>query len=273
MSQELERSPITKRPPLGRIHISPCGVVATCVKADDLPTVMFPENDTETDAPMEQDERDLRTEIVARCRELNSSGINQGTSGNISARFKDRMLISPSATPYDVMTAEMIVSVQLDDDSGAFDGPLPPSTEWRFHQALLRGRDDAHAVVHAHPAYCTALAMARKEIPAGHYMVAAFGGETVRCAGYATYGTAELAELTMQAMEDRTACLLANHGMVVVGESLAKAMWRAIELEALAKQYCLSLAVGGPVLLNDTEIAETLAGFSNYGLREETPDH
>lgn len=215
---------------------------------------------------MQQAEQNLRAEIIARCRELNSSGINQCTSGNISVRFQDRMLISPSATPYDEMTPEMIASVRLDDDSGKYEGPLKPSTEWRFHQTLLRGRDDAQAVVHAHPAYCTALAVARKEIPACHYMVAAFGGNSVRCAGYATYGTAKLSDLTMDAMQDRTACLLANHGMVVIGESLAKAMWRAIELEALAKQYCLSLAVGEPVLLSDAEIAETLEGFSGYGL-------
>ena len=222
---------------------------------------------------MKQTEQDLRVEIVARCRELNSCGINQGTSGNISARFEDRMLISPSATPYEEMMPEMVASIRLDDESGAYEGPLKPSTEWRFHQAFLRGRDDAQAVVHAHPAYCTALAIARKEIPACHYMVAAFGGNSVRCAGYATYGTAELSDLTMDAMQDRTACLLANHGMVVIGETLAKAMWRAVELEALAKQYCLSLSVGGPVILSDAEITETLEGFSGYGLRDDTSSH
>lgn len=221
---------------------------------------------------MKPAEQNLRTEIVARCRELNSSGINQGTSGNISARFEDRMLISPSATPYDTLTPEMIASVALDDDSGAYAGPLKPSTEWRFHQALLRGRSDAAAVVHAHPTYCTALASARKEIPACHYMIAAFGGNTVRCAGYATFGTAELSDLTMLAMTDRTACLLANHGMVAIGDSLAKAMWRAIELEAIAAQYCLSLTIGGPVLLSDAAIDETLAGFAGYGLREAEKD-
>lgn len=218
---------------------------------------------------MTETERTLRTEIVARCRELNSSGINQGTSGNISARFGDRMLISPSATPYDDMTPEMIASVALDDSSGAYAGPLKPSTEWRFHQQLLAGRQDAVAVIHAHSTYCTALAIARREIPACHYMIAAFGGNTVRCAGYATYGTGELAALTMSAMEDRTACLLANHGMVVIGDSLAKAMWRAVELEAIAKQYYLSLAIGGPVLLSDDDIAETQKGFAEYGLRSE----
>ena len=113
---------------------------------------------------MKQAEKTLRAEIVARCREMNASGINQGTSGNVSARFEGRMLISPSATAYDDLTPEMIVSVALDDDTGAYDGPLKPSTEWRFHQTLLREREDAAAVVHAHSTYCTALAMARKEI-------------------------------------------------------------------------------------------------------------
>ena len=218
---------------------------------------------------MQQAEMDARIAIVERCRELNASGINQGTSGNISVRFEDQMLISPSATPYDAMTPETIASVPLDDESGHYDGPLKPSTEWRFHHRLLRERPDAGAVVHAHPTFCTTLAIARKSIPACHYMVAAFGGNDVRCAGYATFGTAELSALAINAMQDRTACLLANHGMITIGETLAKAMWRAIELEALAKQYYLSLCIGGPVLLNDTDLAETHAGFSNYGLREE----
>ncbi len=217
---------------------------------------------------MKQPEKELRTEIIQRCRELNSSGINQGTSGNISVRFEDRMLISPSAVPYDDMTPDMIASVALDDVSGAYEGPCKPSTEWRFHQKLLAGREDAMTVVHAHPAYCTSLAIARKEIPACHYMIAAFGGNSVRCAGYATFGTEELSDLTMEAMKARTACLLANHGMVVIGDTLAKAMWRALELEALAKQYCLSLAIGGPVILSDAEIEETLQLFSGYGLQD-----
>ena len=114
---------------------------------------------------MNKAEQSLREEIVARCREMNAAGINQGTSGNISARFEDRMLITPSAVPYERLEAGMIASIALDDPDGAWEGPLTPSTEWRFHHALLRGRPDARAVVHAHPTCCTALAMARKEIP------------------------------------------------------------------------------------------------------------
>ncbi|MEO1111318.1 MAG: class II aldolase/adducin family protein [Pseudomonadota bacterium] len=218
---------------------------------------------------MKKAELALREDIIARCREMNSSGINQGTSGNISVRFEDRMLISPSATPYDQMTPEMIASVGLEDTSGRYEGPLKPSTEWRFHQKLLRGRPDAGAVVHAHPTYCTTLAIARKEIPSCHYMIAAFGGNNVRCAGYATFGSEELSELAIDAMTDRTACLLANHGMIAIGETLAKAMWRAIELETIAKQYYLSLAIGGPVLLSDAAIDDTHRGFAGYGLQDD----
>ena len=217
---------------------------------------------------VKQAEKDLRAALVAHCRELNASGINQGTSGNISVRFEDRMLISPSAVPYDQLEPSMIASLDLGDESGAWSGPLKPSTEWRFHHRLLRQRGDAMAVVHAHSTYCTTLAIARREIPACHYMVAAFGGTTVRCAGYATFGTAELSDLAIEAMQDRTACLLANHGMIAIGESLPKAMWRAIELETIAKQYYLSLAIGGPVLLDDAAIADTLEGFAGYGVQE-----
>ncbi|MEM1385668.1 MAG: class II aldolase/adducin family protein, partial [Pseudomonadota bacterium] len=163
---------------------------------------------------MKKAEKDLRAEIVAACRAMNAQGINQGTSGNISARFEDRMLISPSAIPYDRMEPDMVASIPLDDASGIWAGPLKPSTEWRFHHKLLRGRQDAGAVVHAHPIYCTTLAVARKPIPAAHYMIAAFGGNDVRCAGYATFGTEALSDLAIEAMQDRTACLLANHGMI-----------------------------------------------------------
>ena len=215
---------------------------------------------------MNKAERSLREEIIDRGREMNAAGINQGTSGNISARFGSRMLITPSAVPYEDLGPEMIASVGLDEPGGAWEGPLAPSTEWRFHHALLRDRHDAEAVVHAHPTWCTALAMARKEIPACHYMIAAFGGNNVRCSGYATFGTEELARLTVDAMKNRTACLLANHGMIAIGDSLARAMWRAIELETIARQYCSSLLIGGPVLLDDAAVDDALKGFSHYGV-------
>lgn len=219
---------------------------------------------------MKKAERELRREIIARCKEMNVNGINQGTSGNISARFEDRMLVSPSATPYDELEPDMIASIPLDDESGAWEGPLKPSTEWRFHHALLRDRSDANAVVHAHPTYCTTLAIARMEIPACHYMIAAFGGNNVRCAGYARFGTEELSAMAVEAMRDRTACLLANHGMISIGESLAKAMWRAVELETIARQYFLSLQMERHVILTDREVDDTIAAFKGYGLQDAT---
>ncbi|TCO74124.1 class II aldolase/adducin family protein [Rhodovulum euryhalinum] len=221
---------------------------------------------------MKKAEKDLRQAIIDQCRFMNGCGLNQGTSGNISARFEDRMLITPSATPYDRMTPEMIAAMPFDADYGTWEGPLKPSTEWRFHFDILKARTDMGAVVHAHPTHCTALAIARKEIPACHYMIAAFGGTNVRCAPYARYGTAELSVLAIEALHGRTACLLANHGSIALGEDLDKAMWRAVELEALARQYYLSLCIGGPVLLSDAQIAEAMQGFSSYGVQDDYKD-
>ncbi len=202
---------------------------------------------------------------------MNALGINQGTSGNISVRCGDDMLITPSATPYETMLPDQIAVMPLAATDGRWHGPLPPSTEWRFHQAILRGRPEAGAVVHTHAAYCTALSLLRRPIPAVHYMIAAFGGSSVRCAPYATYGTAELARLALAALEGRSACLLANHGMIVLAPNLAKAMWLAVELETLAKQYALALQVGVPVLLSQAEIDAAAAGFASYGIAQPGP--
>jgi len=217
---------------------------------------------------MNRAEMDLRTAIIEQCRFMNVSGLNQGTSGNISVRFEDRMLITPSATPYDRMTPEMICAMPFDAEYGDWDGPLKPSTEWRFHFDILKARPETGAVVHAHPTYCTALAIARKPIPPVHYMMAAFGGTNVRCAPYAAFGTAELSDFALAALEGRTACLLANHGSIALGADLDKAMWRAVELETIAKQYCITLSIGGPVLLSDEDIAVALAAFGTYGMQD-----
>ena len=216
---------------------------------------------------MSREERELREAIIAKCRWMNASGLNQGTSGNISARYEDRMLITPSATPYDAMTPEMIASMPLEGSAyGEWSGPLQPSTEWRFHLDIMRARPDVGSVVHTHSTYATVLAIARKSIPACHYMMAAFGGNDIRCAGYARYGTKELSELALAALEGRSGCLLANHGLIAVGPTLDKAMWLAVELETIARQYYLSLAIG-PHILTEDEIAETAKGFSTYGLQ------
>lgn len=216
---------------------------------------------------MTREERQLREAIIAKCRWMNASGLNQGTSGNISARYQDRMLITPSATPYDGMRPEMIASMPLDGEYGAWIGPLQPSTEWRFHLDIMRARPDVGGIVHTHSTYATVLAIARKSIPACHYMMAAFGGNDIRCADYARYGTKELSDLALAALEGRNGCLLANHGMIAVGANLDKAMWLAVELETIARQYYLSLALDHCAILSEEEIAETARGFLTYGLQ------
>jgi L-fuculose-phosphate aldolase len=220
---------------------------------------------------MIREERKLREAIIAKCRWMNASGLNQGTSGNISARYQDRMLITPSATPYDETKPEMIASMPLEGEYGAWTGPLQPSTEWRFHLDIMRARSDVGGIVHTHSTYATVLAIARKSIPACHYMMAAFGGNDIRCAGYARYGTKELSEHALAALEGRNGCLLANHGMIALGANLDKAMWLAVELETIARQYYLSLALGPHIILTDEEIAETARGFSTYGLQTSSP--
>eukprot|EP01037_Dinobryon_pediforme_P021095 gene21095-21874_t len=217
---------------------------------------------------MTPNERDIRTAIIEQCRWMNASGLNQGTAGNISVRSGDTMLITPSATPYDRMTPEMIASMPLDGTYGAWTGPLKPSTEWRFHLDILKARPEIGAIVHTHSTFATILAIARKPIPACHYMIAAFGGNDIRVADYATYGTAELSANALKALDGRTGCLLANHGMIATGATLEKAMWLAVELETIAKQYYHTLLIGGPVILSDALIEETRRGFSSYGLQD-----
>ncbi len=213
-------------------------------------------------------ELDIRNDIIDACLEMNSNGLNQGTSGNVSIRHSDRMLISPSAIPYKRLKPDMIASIDLSGEmTGTWEGPFKPSTEWRIHWQLMTGRTEVTSVIHAHPAYCTTLSILRVSIPACHYMIAAFGGTDVRCAGYATFGSPELAKLAVSAMKDRTACILANHGMVATGEGIEQAMWRAVELETIARQYYLSTLAGGPVLLSKEQVDRTREKLADYGVQ------
>ena len=177
------------------------------------------------------------------------------------------MLITPSAVGYDVIQPEMIASMPLASQDGAWDGPNKPSSEWRFHRDILRARPDINAVVHTHAPFSTILAVAHKPIPEIHYMIAAFGGPDVRVCDYARYGTEALSKNVLAAMEGRQGCLMANHGMVVGGADLTRAMWLAGELEALAHQYYHALTIGGGVVLSDAQIAETAKGFESYGVQ------
>ena len=218
---------------------------------------------------MTKEERKLREAIIAKCRWMNDSGLNQGTSGNISARYRDVMLITPSATPYHAMEPAMIATMPLTGEYGAWEGLLKPSTEWRFHYDIMQSRPDVGGIVHTHSTFATVLAIARKSIPAAHYMIAAFGGNDIRCADYATYGTKRLSENALQALEGRAGCLLANHGVIATGATLDKAMWLAVELETIAKQYYYALMLGRPHILSDALVEETRKGFATYGLQDD----
>jgi len=206
---------------------------------------------------------EVRQAIIDACLRMNADGINQGTSGNISVRVGEEMLITPSGIPYDELSPADIIRVSL--ATGVPRGLHKPSSEWRFHKDLLVARPDMHVVVHAHPVHCTALGMLREGIPACHYMVGLFGGSDVPVAGYARFGSAALSEAVVAAMSERHGCIMANHGATVVGEDLTKAMWRLSELEMLAQSYLKARQNGSVVLLSDAEISEVIVAFQNYG--------
>ena len=214
---------------------------------------------------MTAEETEKRRAIIDACRWMNALGINQGTSGNISLRHQDGLLITPTSVPYDVMKPEQIVFMAMD---GTFAPGHKPSSEWRFHLDILRSRSDVNAVVHAHPPYATILAIMGMDIPAVHYMVAAAGGDTIRCAPYATFGTTELSEHAVAALEGRLACLLDHHGMIAVGGSLEKALWLAVEVETLARQYHGCLQIGTPPLLPKAEIERVRQRLAGYGMAD-----
>lgn len=204
----------------------------------------------------------LGRRIIETCRELERRGLNQGTSGNVSARFGPGFLITPTALPYDVMEPEDLVLMRLD---GRLSGRRPPSSEWRFHLDILRRRPEVGAVIHTHSGYSTTLACLRREIPAFHYMIALFGGDTIRCSEYATYGTQELSDAVLAALEGRSAALMGNHGLLVLGPTLERALALTVEAETLAKMYWRAIQVGEPLILPADEIERVRAKFSTYG--------
>lgn len=204
----------------------------------------------------------LRRAVVETAQRMNALGINQGRSGNVSVRWKDGLLITPTGLDYEGMRAAQVVPMDLD---GRHRGDLLPSSEWRFHADLYRARPEFGALVHAHPPQATTLACLRRGIPAFHYMVASAGGADIRCAPYATYGTQELSDLVLAAMQERRACLLANHGIIAAGEDLADALALAVEVETLAGQYLRCLQIGEPAILPAAEMQRVLHKFESYG--------
>ncbi len=205
---------------------------------------------------------DLREGIVGTVRALTAHNLNRGTAGNVSARWNEGFLVTPTGLAHDEMQPGDIVPMAMD---GNWQGARKPSSEWRFHRDLYAARPEAGAVVHAHAPFATALACLRADIPPFHYMIARFGGNTVRCAAYATFGTQALSDAALAALDGRCACLLANHGLLVFGRDLRHALDLAVELESLCEQYWRALQIGRPVLLPDAEMDTVLEKFRSYG--------
>jgi len=215
-------------------------------------------------------EFELRQELLEAARRLNRSGLNQGTSGNLSARISGGLLITPSSLPYEQMQPADLVAIDFSGKPLVAEAQLRrPSSEWRLHADILAKRSELMAVVHCHSIHATALACHGRSIPSFHYMVVMAGGSSIRCAPYETFGTQQLSEVTLKALEQRSACLLAHHGQVTVGCSLDQALGLAVEVETLAHMFLQALQLGEPPVLGEGEmerVREQMAGL-HYGGR------
>lgn len=203
-----------------------------------------------------------RREMVEVSRKLVTLHLNRGTSGNIGVRLKQSFLMTPSGVPVEALSPDAMVEV---DFSGTVLGTGKPSSEWRFHRDILLARPEIGAIVHTHSRFATTLACLHREIPAFHYMIAMAGGDTIRCAPYAIFGSQALSDLALLALENRKACLLGNHGMIALGFDLADALAVAVEVESLCEQYWSVLQLGEPLLLSSGQMQEVLEKFKGYG--------
>jgi L-fuculose-phosphate aldolase len=208
------------------------------------------------------DELALREQIIAAALEMNARGLNRGKSGNVSARIDNGFLVTPTGLAYESTQPADIVAMTPD---GTARGLRLPSSEWRFHHDIYAARREVGAIVHAHSPFATTLACVGRDIPPFHYMIAVAGGKDIRCAAYATFGTQQLSDHALRALEDRKACLLGNHGMIAVGASMTAALALAVEVEALAEQYWRALQIGTPNLLSEAEMEVVLEKFRSYG--------
>jgi L-fuculose-phosphate aldolase len=217
------------------------------------------------------DDTKLRAAMVETCRRMNACGINQGTSGNLSARNPRGFLVTPTSLPYDEMQPADLVQMDFD---GSYEGARRPSSEWRFHRDILQSRADIDSVLHCHSIYATTLAVHHRQIPAFHYMIGVAGGTTIRCARYATFGTQALSDAALEALEDRLACLLGQHGQIALGKTPAAALALAVEIETLSRLYVQALALGEPPILSDEEMARVIRQMKNmsYGQAADLDD-
>lgn len=201
-------------------------------------------------------------QILSVSKQLVALGLNKGTSGNVSVRDEAGFLITPSGVPIEKMTARSMVAVTM---QGEAEPGKTPSSEWRFHRDIYQARPDVNAIVHTHSMFATTIACMRKDVPAFHYMISVAGGDNIRCAPYALFGTQALSDLALVALQDRKACLLANHGMIAVGKNIEQALSIAVEVENLSEQYWRLLQLGEPTLLSEAEMQAVFAQFKGYG--------
>lgn len=204
----------------------------------------------------------LREQLLSISRRLYELGLNRGTSGNASVRDGSGFLVTPTGMTVEAMTPHDMVWMSFD---GKVQGERQPSSEWRFHRDILQARPEVDAVIHTHAMFATTLACLHREIPPFHYMIAVAGGDTIRCAPYALFGSQALSDAALAALRDRRACLLANHGMIAVGGGLEQALAIAVEVETLCEQYWRALQAGEPVLLTAEQMAEVMEQFKGYG--------
>lgn len=207
-------------------------------------------------------ETQLRQQMLEVSRELVRLGLNRGTSGNVGVRCGEHFLVTPSGVPADEMSADSMVKM---DFAGNVISAGKPSSEWRFHLDILKARPEVNAVVHVHSMFATTMSCLRMEVPAFHYMISVAGGDSIRCASYALFGSQPLSDVALTALTDRKACLLANHGMIAVGESLKKALSITVEVETLCEQYWRTLQIGQPFILSADEMQEVQDKFKGYG--------
>jgi L-fuculose-phosphate aldolase len=205
----------------------------------------------------------LRRKLILTACEFVATGLSVGTSGNLSARTARGFLITPTGVPYSNLLPDDLIEINAGGE--ILSGALLPSSEWPFHRSIYLARTEINAIVHVHSPFATGIACAREDIPAFHYMVARAGGDSIRCAEYATFGTEELSLNAVRALESRKACLLANHGQITLGEDIQSAFVLAQEVEDLAKQYWISRLFSAPVLLDSKEMEINLEKFKNYG--------
>ncbi|MBS1169979.1 MAG: L-fuculose-phosphate aldolase [Burkholderiaceae bacterium] len=208
------------------------------------------------------DEAALRDAMLSAARQLVALGLNRGASGNIGVRCGDDLLVTPSGLPADKLTPESMVRLDFD---GQTSSPFKPSSEWRIHRDILAARPEIGAVVHTHSTFTTTLACQQLEIPPFHYMIAAAGGDTIRCAPYALFGSQALSDGALAALQERKACLLAHHGMIALGHDLDDALAVTIEVESLCEQYWRVLQIGTPKILTDAQMRAVIEQFGSYG--------